>query len=189
VLRTACAQVKVWHAAGYPQLYVAVNTSTRQFRGQRLLELVPKILYETDLEPQFLELEVSEQIAVQNSGLTMETVCELSQLGVNISIDDFGTDSFSLSELKCLPTGTIKIDCSSIPGVFDEPEKSETTAAIIARAHALNLNVIAKRVETNEQLAFAAAQGCDQVQGFLISQAIPAAGLDDFLRERAAIPI
>jgi EAL domain-containing protein (putative c-di-GMP-specific phosphodiesterase class I) len=150
---------------------------------------VPKILSDTDLEPQFLELEVSENIAVQNTDLTMETVCELSQLGVNISIDDFGTDSSSLSELKCLPTGTLKIDCSSIRGVFDEPEKSARASAVIARAHALNLNVIAKRVETNEQLAFVAAQGCDQVQGFLISQAIPAAGLDDFLRERAAIPI
>ena len=189
VLRTACAQVKVWHADGYRHLCVAVNTSTHQFRGQRLLELVPKILSDTDLEPQFLELEVSENIAVQNTDLTMETVCELSQLGVNISIDDFGTDSSSLSELKCLPTGTLKIDCSSIRGVFDEPEKSARASAVIARAHALNLNVIAKRVETNEQLAFVAAQGCDQVQGFLISQAIPAAGLDDFLRERAAIPI
>jgi EAL domain-containing protein (putative c-di-GMP-specific phosphodiesterase class I) len=189
VLRAACSQVKAWHEAGYRHLRVAVNTSTHQFREQELLELVPKVLAEVGLEPQFLELEVAEQTAIKDVDLTIRTLVELSQLGVNVSIDDFGRGSSSLGDLACIPTDTLKIDRSFTQDVFENPERASTVSTIIALAHTCNLNVVAKGVETIDQLAFLAAQGCDQVQGFLISQAIPALCLADFLRERASIPI
>jgi diguanylate cyclase (GGDEF)-like protein/PAS domain S-box-containing protein len=189
VLRTACAQLKDLHAAGYHHLRIAVNTSTQQFRKHGLQELVPKVLAEVDLDPQFLEIEISEQTARKDAGLMIPTLEELSQLGVNISIDDFGKASSSLSDLKGFPTSALKMDHSVIQDSFDNPESALKSSAIIALAHSQNLSVIAKGVETHEQLAFAAVQGCDLIQGFCISRAMPAIGLAEFLRERTSIPI
>jgi len=183
VLRTACAQVKAWHEAGYQNLRVAVNTSAHQFRGQGLLELVPKVLAETDLEPRYLELEVSEQTTIQEVDSTIQMLDELSQLGVNVAIDDFGKGASPLSDLERMPGGALKFDPAFILEVFDDPERAATALATIARAHTLNRKVVAKGVETDEQLAIVVDQGCDQVQGFLISQAIPAGCMADFLRQ------
>lgn len=181
VLRAACGQVKAWHQAGYGGLRVAVNISAHQFRELQLLDLISSVLVETNLEPQFLEIEVSEQTAMQDIDLTTKILAELSRLGVQISIDDFGKGYSSLSYLKTFPTNTLKIDRSFIQDVVDNQNGSLIASAIIAMAHKLRLSVIAEGVETRQQLSFLASQKCDQIQGFLISQAVPAPSLAEML--------
>ena len=148
MLRTACSQVKAWHESGYAQLKVAVNVSAHQFRERQLLELVPAVLEETALDPHFLEIEVTEETAMQDVDLTIKILAELSRLGVHISIDDFGKGYSSLSYLKCFPTNTLKIDRSFILDVVDNENGSLIASAIIAMAHKLKLNVVAEGVET-----------------------------------------
>ena len=173
VFQTACAQGKAWHAAGHTQLRVAVNISARQFGEPHFLELVSRVLSETGLEPQFLELEISEAITLQKTELTIGTLHALAHMGVRISIDDFGTGYSSLTSLIDFPTGALKIDRSFIRNLVADPHRASLAATIIAMAHSLNLTVIAEGVETDEQLGFLVDQKCDHVQGFLISRPVP----------------
>jgi diguanylate cyclase (GGDEF)-like protein/PAS domain S-box-containing protein len=184
VLWTACSQAKSWHDAGYKFIRVSINISARQFQEPQLLELVPRVLAETGLEPQYLELEVSEQAAMQDFDLTVKTLYELSRIGVRISIDDFGKGYSSLSYLKNFPTNTVKIDRSFIQDVNHNQHDADIASAIIAMAHTLRLNVIAEGVETKQQMNFLALNQCDQIQGFLISKAVPDWELGEILQTR-----
>jgi diguanylate cyclase (GGDEF)-like protein/PAS domain S-box-containing protein len=182
VLRTACSQVETWHRNGFDRLRVAVNTSAQQFRELQLLKLIPRILNESGLPPQYLELEVTEQIAMSDIDLTIKTLDRLSEMGVQISIDDFGKGYSSLNYLKIIPTNTLKIDRSFIWDVLENHHGASIASAIISMAHALNLNVTAEGVETEQQLDFLVSQNCDQIQGFLVSPAVPAETLTRLLR-------
>jgi EAL domain-containing protein (putative c-di-GMP-specific phosphodiesterase class I) len=182
VLRTACAQVKVWHEAGYRDLRVAVNTSTGQLHGQGFMKLVPEVLAEIDLEPRYLEIEVSERTALQQLDSTAQTLAGLIHLGVSLVIDDFGKEGSALGDMERFPGAALKLDPEFILGDSGNPERAATASAAIARAHTLDRKVVAKRVETSEQLAQVIDQGCDLVQGYMISQAIPAGCVGDFLQ-------
>ncbi|WP_308636830.1 bifunctional diguanylate cyclase/phosphodiesterase [Paenibacillus silvisoli] len=166
VLRTVCRQSKAWQDAGADPIRVAVNLSARQFNQRgRLTELIKSILAETGLDPAYLELEITENLAMQDENAEM--LQELRNLQITISIDDFGTHYSSLSYLKRLPVDKIKIDRSFVNGISKEPKDEAIILAMLLMASHLGLTIIAEGVETVDQLAFLKNNRCDDIQGFL----------------------
>jgi EAL domain-containing protein (putative c-di-GMP-specific phosphodiesterase class I) len=174
VLHTACEEVQSWQDKGLPPIRVAVNLSARQFQQSDLSEMVARICKETRLDPSYLELEITESIAMQNGALTIDVLRRLRELGIRIGIDDFGTGYSSLSNLKNFPIDTLKIDQSFVRDLTTDPNDAAIATTVIAMAHSLNLKVIAEGVETEEQLAFLKDRGCHEIQGHLISKPVPA---------------
>ena len=172
VLRTACAQNKAWQEQGYPHLRMAVNISARQFREPGFIKLVAGILKETGLDAQWLELEITESIAMENGDASVEMLSHFKNLGVRISIDDFGTGFCSLNYLRRMPIDTLKIDQSFIQDISSGENGEEVVTAIIQLAKNLRLKVIAEGVETNTQRSFLKDKRCDEMQGFLFSKAV-----------------
>jgi EAL domain-containing protein (putative c-di-GMP-specific phosphodiesterase class I) len=169
VLHTACAQVKAWQQEGHPELMVSVNLSARQLQDPDLPQQVMEILAETGLEPRFLDLEITENNAMQSAASTMDALARLKAEGVRISIDDFGIGYSSLSYLRQLPIDTLKIDQSFVRNIGTVRGDSAIVNAVIVMAHALKLDVVAEGVETGTQLAFLGARRCDRIQGFFFS--------------------
>ncbi|MEE8392026.1 MAG: EAL domain-containing protein [Anaerolineae bacterium] len=184
LLHIACAQVKDWHAAGYTPLRLTVNISVRQLQERNLPETIIKALAATGLAATSLELEVTESIAMQTIDFSLALLNELSAAGLYISIDDFGVGYSSLGRLRRLPIHILKIDRSFIRNIASDPNDAVIVTAIIAMAHSLNLKVVAEGVETEEQLAFLRAQQCDEVQGHLFSQPVPAETLTQLLQSQ-----
>jgi diguanylate cyclase (GGDEF)-like protein len=174
VLRTACKQIKEWNNQGFPPLKISVNLSARQFQQQNLFEVIGKIINETEIDPSFLELEMTESTILKNEDYAHSTLCRLRNLGIKISIDDFGTGYSSLSYLKQLPLDILKIDKSFIRDITNSPDDASLVMTIISLAHNLGLKVVAEGVETEEQLRFLHLLRCDEWQGFLYSRPIPA---------------
>ncbi len=174
VLRTACAQNKVWHDAGFPSLCVAVNLSARQFQQPNLVEMVARVLSETGLSPCFLELEITESIAMQNLDFTRAILKDLHSMGVSISMDDFGTGYSSLSYLKKFPLDKLKIDQSFVRELTTDPNDAAIISAIAALAKVLNLKMVAEGVETEDQRAFLQSLECEYMQGYLFSRPLSA---------------
>ncbi|MBZ0157635.1 MAG: EAL domain-containing protein [Alphaproteobacteria bacterium] len=185
VLRTACAQLKKWLKAGYPPLYITTNLSARQFQQPNLADTVMCILDETGLPPQSLGIEITETLAMQDTELTARNLKELSAWGVRFSIDDFGTGYSSLSYLKKLPLHKLKIDKSFIMDLTEDPDYQSIVTAVIAMAHSLKLEVTAEGVETEEQVAFLKANGCDEIQGYFFSKPVPADEFGQILSQSA----
>lgn len=183
VLRTACAQNKTWQNAGHPAFAVSVNISVRQLREQNLVELVPQILKETGLEPQFLELEITENLSMHNMEFVWNILHKLRKLGIKIAMDDFGTGYSSLSYLKKFPIDHLKIDQSFIRDIQSE-EDLPIVRAIISMAHSLGLSVIAEGVETEVQAELLREMKCDEIQGYLVSKPLPSARIEELLYAR-----
>ena len=181
VLRAACAQVKAWQEQGHPELMVSVNLSARQLQDPDLPRQVLDVLRETGLEPRFLDLEITENNAMQSAAATIETLTRLKAAGVRISIDDFGIGYSSLSYLRQLPIDTLKIDQSFVRNIATVRGDSAIVTAVIVMAHALKLEVVAEGVETPTQLAFLGARRCDRIQGFFFSPAVSAEDLKPLL--------
>lgn len=179
----ACRQVRAWQQAGFPPMPVAVNLSAIQFRQPKLAELVAKALRETELAAQYLELELTESILMQQAEAGMASVQSLRDLGVRLSIDDFGTGYSSLSYLRRFPIHRLKIDVSFMRDITTDAGAAAITSAIIAMGKSLKLRVLAEGVETQEQLALLQAQGCDEIQGYYFSRPLPADELAKLLRE------
>jgi diguanylate cyclase (GGDEF)-like protein/PAS domain S-box-containing protein len=182
VLRTACAQVKAWAEAGFPEMRVAVNLSARQFMRDDLVEVVERVLRDTGLKPHLLELEITESMTMHNVERAIQILHGLKNLGVMISLDDFGTGYSSLSYLKHFPIHMLKIDQSFVRDITVDPDDAAIVNSIIALAHALQLNVIAEGVETEEQLAYLVEQGCFEMQGYLFSPPLPVQSLENLIR-------
>ncbi|WP_165898338.1 EAL domain-containing protein [Tumebacillus sp. BK434] len=174
VLRTACRQNKAWQDAGFPPVCVSVNLSAAQFGQPNLVAMIKKILQETGLEPQYLNLEITESITMNNVERAILTMHEINEYGIGISIDDFGTGYSSLNYLKKFPIQTLKIDQSFVRDMTEEHQDVAIPTAIIAMAHSLNLKVIAEGVETDVQRQMLRERGCDEMQGYLISRPVPA---------------
>lgn len=174
VLRTACIQSKVWQEQGYSPLRMAVNISARQFQEPWFVFLVAEILQETALDPEWLELEITERIAMENGDASIEGLRQLKELGVRISIDDFGTGFSSLNYLRRLPIDTLKIDQTFIRDISADENGEEVVMTIIQLAKNLRLKVIAEGVETKDQLSFLKDKRCDEMQGYLFSKPLPA---------------
>jgi len=173
VLRTACAQNQAWHRAGLPPLVMAVNLSARQFQQQDLVDIVARILKETGLAPRWLEIEITEGIAMQNADYTNVLLRGLKEMGVKVALDDFGTGYSSLSYLKKFPIDTLKIDQSFVRDLTSDPNDAAIANAVIVLAHSLKLKVLAEGVETQEQEKYLREHQCDAYQGFLFSAALP----------------
>ena len=184
LIRTVCTQQKSWQEAGYPPIILAINISMRDLQCPDLAERVEQILAETEVAADTIELEITETTVMNNIHSSLETLKDLSHLGIRISIDDFGTGHSSLGRLKHLPIQTLKIDQSFIHDMANNPDDETLTKAIIAMAQGLKLEVIAEGVETNDQLSFLQAQRCDKLQGFLFSRPLPVAEFTRLLHER-----
>jgi diguanylate cyclase (GGDEF)-like protein len=184
ILREACRQNKEWQKQGLAPLRVGVNISALQLQRQDLAETVVRILEETDLAPQSLELELTESSIMGNARATIDVLTRLQTMGVTISIDDFGTGFSSLSYLKRLPIDTLKIDQSFVRDVSTNQDDAALVMAIITLAHNLRLRVVAEGVETDEQWKFLHLLRCDEIQGFVFSKPLPPHDLERFLALR-----
>lgn len=170
VLYTACTQLRKWLQEGISNLRLAVNLSAWQFKDQYLADTVIKVLEETGVPPSFLELEITETIALENLSFTQNTLTRLMDMGVTISIDDFGTGYSSLNYLKHFPVNFIKIDKSFVADIISDKNTYSIVRAIIDVAHALQLKVVAEGVENQDQLDLLLALDCDEIQGYHISR-------------------
>ena len=173
-LREACEQTRAWRNAGFNDLYVAVNLSSRQFREPDLAERIAQILADTGLEGRHLVLELTESMLLTNIENTTRMMQELDTMGVRFAIDDFGTGYSSLSYLKRFPIDVLKIDQSFVRDITTDPDDAAIVRAIITMAHSLGMRVVAEGVETREQLSFLHANSCDAMQGYYFSQPLPA---------------
>ncbi len=178
VLEEACRQNKYWQDLGIAPFRVAVNISARQFAQKDLTEVVSTILQKTGLDPQYLELELTETI-IQNADTAITTMEELAALGVHLSIDDFGTGYSSLSYLKLFPIDSLKIDQHFTRNIKSDSKDAALVKTIIRMAHDLELNVIAEGVETEEQLDFLKSEQCNQAQGYYFNRPLPAQEIED----------
>ena len=180
VLRTACSQGTTWQQAELPLMRLAVNVSARQFNEQ-LPALVKQVLQESELEAQYLELEITESHLMSDIDKGIQILRELKALGVVLSLDDFGTGYSSLAQLKHLPLDMLKIDRSFITDVANSERDAAIAKTIIQFAHSLNMLVIAEGVETLEQKQFLEEHGCDVIQGYWLGRPLPPAELEDWM--------
>ena len=181
VLETACQQSRVWHDAGWSYLHMSVNISSRQFNNTDFISSLHDIINQTEINPEFLELELTESMLMRNASTTVNALHSLGGLGVRFAIDDFGTGYSSLTYLRRFPIDTIKIDSSFIHDVTDNPDDAAIASAIIVMAQSLSLNVIAEGVENQGQLDFLTARDCYYVQGNFFSRPLPAEELTRLL--------
>ncbi|WP_158590465.1 putative bifunctional diguanylate cyclase/phosphodiesterase [Noviherbaspirillum cavernae] len=180
-IREACAQCRRWQLEGLHPIPIAVNVSPIQFQQKGFASLVTGILRESQLDPTYLELEITESSIMRRASLVAELAMNLRDVGVGISIDDFGTGYSSLSYLKQIPIDKIKIDRSFIAAMLTHGDDEAITYAIINLARSLNMRVIAEGVETKAQLDRLRLFGCNEVQGHYYSKAVSAETFRDFL--------
>jgi diguanylate cyclase (GGDEF)-like protein/PAS domain S-box-containing protein len=184
ILRTACAQNKMWQDKGLMPMRLSVNFSARQFQQPTFITDVAQILKDTNLDPRWLELELTESSIMKDPEEAIEKLHELKLMGIKVAVDDFGTGYSSLNYLKRFPIDTLKIDKTFVSDVCKDPHDTAIVRAIINLGHALDLTVIAEGVETKEQLQYLSALECDAVQGFLFSKALSAAAFEELLVEQ-----
>jgi diguanylate cyclase (GGDEF)-like protein/PAS domain S-box-containing protein len=182
VLRTACAQMVEWRKAGVINVTLAVNLSMRQLRQPALVDLIKAVLEESGLEPKYLELEITEGIMMGDNQIALRFLMEMDNLGVHLSIDDFGTGFSSLNYLKKLPVDKLKIDQSFVRDIETDESDAAIIRSIISLGHRLNLRVIAEGVETQEQLDFLRIRGCDEIQGYFYARPMSAVSLFEFFK-------
>jgi EAL domain-containing protein (putative c-di-GMP-specific phosphodiesterase class I) len=175
VLRTACQRAKAWQDVGYPPIKIAVNISPRQLlKPREFSRNLTRILNSTGLDPQYLELEMTESLLLHNAEENIAVLRKLGKEGVRIAVDDFGTGYSSLAYLRQLPIDTLKIDRSFVRDIESDPEDVAIIQAIVAMGHSLGLQVTAEGVESLGQLQSLARLGCDEYQGYLFSKPLPA---------------
>jgi diguanylate cyclase (GGDEF)-like protein len=182
VLATACARGNAWQGRGLPKLSVAVNLSARQFTDSMLLAKLTRLIQASGLDPENLELEITESVVMGNGESAVGVLDKLKSIGVQIAIDDFGTGYSSLAYLKRFPIDTLKVDRSFIRDIPANSGDMKITRAIIAMAHGLRLNVVAEGVETAEQLEFLRGLSCDAVQGYFLYRPLREDEVADALR-------
>ena len=178
VLRTACTEAATWPN----ELSVAVNLSPTQFRDPHLAETVEAALKAARLSPMRLELEITEGVLLADEERTLATLNALRSMGVRIAMDDFGTGYSSLSYLQRFPFDKIKIDQSFVRRIPDDPSSAALVRAIITMGACLGISTTVEGVETEEQLDFSTAQGCDHIQGYHVSRPLPATAFHAFLQ-------
>ncbi len=187
-LREACAQMVHWERQGMRPINLAVNLSARQFRHEGLVGQVSGILAETGFDPARLELELTESMLIDNSESVLGIMTRLDAMRVRIAIDDFGTGHSSLSYLKRFNVDTLKIDRSFVMGTPENPEDCAIATAVIALGHGLKLKVVAEGVEQDDQLDFLRSQGCDELQGYLLSRPLDAVAFAQWFAQHTPAP-
>ena len=186
VLNEACRQATAWQRSGLPPFVVAVNLSALQFRRMELVNTVINALVLSDLDSQWLELELTESILVQDTEVTLDSVRRLKALGVKLSVDDFGTGYSSLAYLKRFAVDKLKIDQSFVRDLVADPDDAAIVRAIIQMAHSLKLKTIAEGVESEESANLLRVFRCDEIQGYWLARPMPADALETFVRSRLA---
>ena len=181
VLRAACAQSRAWQAAGLHPIRMAVNVSGHQVQRSGFVEKVAQILQETGLSPAHLELEITESTIMHDDERIDAEFAALDDMGITLALDDFGTGYSSLTYLRRFPISRIKIDRSFVDGIPYDSENLAVSAAIISMAHHLAMTVVGEGVETQEQAQCLRELGCDELQGYLFSPAVPAREFVRFL--------
>jgi EAL domain-containing protein (putative c-di-GMP-specific phosphodiesterase class I) len=185
ILRTACETAASWRSKGLRPTRVGVNLFPSQFHDPSFVTELERILADTGLPPDSLELEITENIALSCNAATLAPLRKLRELGVRIAFDDFGTGYASLSFLTQMPLTHIKIDQSFVRGLPDDHKLVAIVRSLIAMAHNVGLTVIAEGVETVSQAKFLRSEGCDEAQGFLFAKALPASAYETLLRAAA----
>lgn len=181
-IRTACRQLKTWQDMGLPRIRVAVNVASKQFKNSDLVNSIKNILEETKLAAEYLELELTENMIINNDRI-INMIADLKKIGVKIALDDFGTGNSSLNYLRKIKVDRIKIDQSFVQNIGSERGDTIIIQAIIALANSLNLEVVAEGVETKKQLRFLQKLSCKELQGYYFSKPIPASRCEKMLKE------
>ena len=182
VLKTACAQNKAWQEMGLSPIKMSVNLSVRQFQQSNLVSMVTTVLQETDLEPEYLELEITETVTMKDTELAKDILQKLHKMGISLSMDDFGTGYSSLGYLKQFPFCTLKIDRTFVKDLHPASQDIAIIDAVIALGQGLNLNIVAEGVETEELKDLLKNLGCEYIQGYLFSKPLPAAEATELLK-------
>ena len=188
VLRTACTQARQWQDEGLAPLPVAVNVSAIQFRQEEFWRVIRKVLDETGLAPQYLELELTESLLLSTADAMLCLLQQLKDMGLKLSIDDFGTGYSSLSYLRHFPVYKLKIDRSFVQAMTADRDDAAITATIINMAKSLDLKVIAEGVETEQQMLFLREHNCDEVQGYYFSKPLAAGDFAEKVRRQRRFP-
>ena len=182
VLREACRQGRAWQLDGLPSVRIAVNVAASQFRSGNLVDTIRRALADAALEPQFLEIELTESAVMSDPEESIRILEQLSEMGVLVSVDDFGTGYSSMSYLRRFPIDQLKIDRSFVSEITARSDDASIVGAIISLAHNLRLKVVAEGVETLAQLDLLRALGCDQYQGYQFSPPVPVSSFEALLR-------
>ncbi len=189
VIRAACMQLAEWDRQGLPPIAMAVNLSARQLRHSFLVPLVQDTLRETGIAPNRLELELTESLLMEDTEGNRQVLTAFQQLGIRLAIDDFGTGHSSLSYLRRLDVDTLKIDRSFVTQIPHDAEDCAIATAVVALARSLQMKVVAEGVETEAQAQFLRELGCQDMQGWLLSRALPAEELSVWLREQQRLQL
>ena len=187
VLYEACRQAKAWQREGLRPMRVAVNLAPSQFRLTNLLDQIRQALAAAALDPQYLEIELTESAVMSDAESSIIILEAISRMGVLVSVDDFGTGYSSMSYLRRFPIDKLKIDRCFVEEMTRRPEDASIVRAIISLAHSLHLKVIAEGVETPEQLELLNHLGCDQYQGFYFSPPVPPAQFANLVRQASTL--
>ncbi len=180
VMQEACEQAIAWQEAGLPPVLMAVNLSALQFRRGDIVAQVDRILQQTGLAPELLELEITESVLMHDSESMLQQIQRLKDIGVALAIDDFGTGYSSLTYLKKFKVDRLKIDQSFVRDMATDPDDAAIVSAVIQMAHALNLRTIAEGVENRELLRLLETYQCQEVQGYYFAKPMPAADFFEF---------
>lgn len=184
VLDKACRQAQQWKEMGLGNIRTSVNIPAHQVRKGNLVQVIKRVLDNSGLDPALLELEITESSLMEDSENVLAMLQDLRSRGIVISLDDFGTGYSSLSYLKRFPIDVLKIDQAFIRDIGNSPDDEAITRAIIAMAHSMNMSVVAEGVETETHLAFLRKEGCDYIQGYLLSRPVPDQELSQLLRRQ-----
>lgn len=187
VLQTACAQNKAWQDAGLPPLRMGVNIAARQFHDDGLIPTVEAVLDRSGLHPQWLELEITEGVMIDDVDQVIHKLHRLNDIGVTIAVDDFGTGYSSLAYLKRFPVQRLKIDQSFVRNLTTDPNDAAIVEAVIQLSHGLNLEAIAEGVESEDHVAHLLAKGCDEVQGYHFSRPLAAHSFADWVANHSHV--
>jgi len=182
ILRAACVQGIGWQARGLPPLYIGVNVSPTQLRNPQLVSTVARVLQETQLNPQYLELEITESVLIAEADAALENLYKLKALGVRLSVDDFGTGYSGLSYLTQLPVDALKIDQCFVREIGNGHHAKAIIKGVVGMALNMGLKVTAEGVESQEQALFLRDLGCHEGQGFLYSQPLASGKIDAYLQ-------
>ncbi|VAX00092.1 diguanylate cyclase/phosphodiesterase (GGDEF & EAL domains) with PAS/PAC sensor(s) [hydrothermal vent metagenome] len=185
IIRKACSQYMQWRQSGFPDLRMSINLSVYQFKEDKLVDNIFKIISDTKINPHNLEFEITESLLVENIEETTQALNRLHQKGIKISIDDFGTGYSSLAYLKKFPIDILKIDRSFVNDITTNEDDAIIVETIIAMARSLKLSITAEGVESVHQLNFLKERDCDEVQGYYFSKPLTSKQLIDFVKSES----
>ncbi|BCA96009.1 hypothetical protein TUM19329_23700 [Legionella antarctica] len=187
VLREVCRQINAWHKTGLPLIRVAVNIATQQLRQANFTHTVQEILNEFELDSQYLEFEIAENVVITHQDI-IQTINQLKEIGIKIALDDFGTGNSSINYLKQIQFDCLKIDKSFVQNISTSRSDEVIIEAIIAMARSFNFKVLAEGVETLKQMDFLKQRDCDEIQGFLFSQPLTPKEIEKHLKKSSILP-